>query len=118
MSLVSSGVNLTHVTTIQRDTNAGSVIDGVQQAPSWSDHLTDLPCRAWTSTGREQLDPTTSIVVEDMRCVVPLGTDVTEQDRLNGVTDAYGQTVIDGLAGIRAVIARKDHLELTLVRIS
>ena len=119
MSLVSSGVNLTHFTTIQRDANAGTLnAAGAQESPSWSDHLTDVPCRAWTSVGREQLDPTTSVVVEDMRCVVQLGTDVTEQDRLNGVTDAYGQTVIDGLVGIRAVIARNDHLELILVKVS
>lgn len=118
MSLVSTGIALTHTTTVQRDANAGSVIDGVQQSPSWSDHLTGLACRAWTRAGREQIDATTSVVVEDMRCIVQLGTDVNEQDRLNGVTDQYGNTVISGLVGIRAVITRADHLELILVRIS
>lgn len=118
MSLVSSGVNLTHVTTVQRDANAGQLnAAGAQESPSWGDHLTDLPCRAWTSAGREQLDATTSVVVEDMRCIVPLDTDVTAQDRLNGVTDAYGQPIISGLVGIRAVVHRKDHLELFLVQI-
>ena len=118
MSLVSTGLSLTHRTTVQRDSNAGVVTDGVQQPPSWADHLTELRCRAWTSAGREQLDPTTSVVVEDMRCIVQLGTDVNEQDRLNGVTDDEGNTIISGIVGIRAVIHRKDHLELILVRIS
>ena len=118
MSLVSTGLSLTHRATVERDANADVVTDGVQQSPSWSDHLTGLPCRAWTSAGREQLDPTTSVVVEDMRCIVQLGTDITEQDRLNGVTDEYGNSVIDGIVGVRAVIHRKDHLELILVRIS
>jgi len=119
MSLVSSGVNLTHSTTVQRDANADTVnAAGAQESPDWADHITDLPCRAWTNAGREQFDATTSVVVEDMRCIVDLGTDVTEQDRLNGVTDAYGQSIIDGLVSVRAVITRKDHLELILVRIS
>jgi len=119
MSLVSTGLILTHRTTVQRDANAGTLNDaGAQASPDWSDHLADLPCRAWTTTGREQVDATTSIVAEDMRCIVQRGSDVTEQDRLNGVTDQYGNTVIDGLVGIRAVLHRDDHLELILVRIS
>lgn len=108
----------THRTTVERDANAGNVVNGIQQSPSWSDHLIALPCRAWTSAGREQFDATTSVVVEDMRCIVQLGTDITEQDRLNGVTDKDGNPIISGLVGIRAVIRRTDHLELMLVRIS
>ena len=119
MSLVSTGLILTHRTTVQRDANAGELNDvGAQASPDWSDHLTGLVCRAWTSTGREQLDPTTSVVIEDQRLIVQLGTDVTEQDRINGVTDEYGNTVIAGIVGIRAVIHRDDHLELILVQVS
>lgn len=118
MSLISSRVALIHVATVQRDSNAGVVTNGIQQAPSWSDHLTNLACRAWTTTGREVLDPTTSVIVEDMRVIVPLGTDVNEQDRITGVVDHEGNSVISGNVGIRAVITRKDHLELILVRIS
>lgn len=119
MSLASSGLLFTHKTTVQRDANAGALnAVGAQASPAWADHLVDQPCYAWTSTGREQLDATTSVVVEDMRCLLALGTDVTEQDRLNGVTDHYGNVVIAGLVGIRAVVIRADHLELFLVRIS
>jgi len=118
MSLISSRVALVHTATVQRDANAGVVTNGVQQAPSWSDHLTGLACRAWTTAGREILDPTTSVIVEDMRVIVPLGTDVNEQDRLTGVVDREGNSVINGTVGIRAVITRKDHLELILVRVS
>lgn len=119
MSLVTIALSCTHRTTVQRDANADTLnAVGAQESPAWSDHLTDLPCRAWTTAGREQLDATTSVVVEDTRCIVALGTDVTEQDRLNGVTDKDGNTIIAGLIGIRAVIAHTDHLELMLVRIS
>lgn len=119
MSLASSGLLMTHLTTVQRDGNAGTLnAAGAPASPAWADHLVDLPCRAWTSVGREQLDATTSVVVEDVRAIVALGTDVNEQDRLNGVVDQYGNTVIDGIVGIRAVVTRKDHLQLILVRIS
>ena len=119
MSTITIALLCTHRTTVQRDANAGTVnTAGAQASPAWSDHLTALPCRAWTSAGREQLDATTSVVAEDMRCIVQLGTDITEQDRLNGVTDKDGNPIISGLVGIRAVIRRTDHLELMLVRIS
>lgn len=118
MSLISSRVGLIHTATVQRDANAGVVTDGVQASPSWSDHLTGLACRAWTTTGSEVIDRTTSAVVEDMRVIVPASTDVNEQDRISGVVDREGNQVISGTVGIRAVITRKDHLELILVRIS
>lgn len=118
MSLVSTGLILTHWATVQRDVNAGVVTDGVQASPDWQNHLTGLICRAWTSAGREQLDATTSVVVEDQRLIVQLGTDVTEQDRIDGVTDQYGNSIIAGPVGIRAVIHRDDHLELILVKVS
>lgn len=118
MSLVASRVSLVHRTRIQRDQNASSLnAAGAQESPDWQDHLTGVRCRFWTSTGREVLDPTTDVVAEDMRMIVPLGTDVTEQDRLAGV--CYRDDFIaTGPIGIRAVIQRKDHLELLLVRIA
>lgn len=110
---------LNHLATVERDANAGTLnAVGAQASPDWQPHLTNLLCHAWTNAGREQLDATTSVVVEDMRAIVELGTDITEQDRLNGVTDAEGNTVISGPVGIRAVIARSDHLELILVKVS
>lgn len=109
---------LTHQTTVQRDANANTLnAAGAQESPSWGDHLTDLPCRFWTTSGREQLDPTTSVVAEQMKMIVELGTDVTEQDRLSDIT-VQGSVIAEGPIGIRAVIAREDHLELVLERIS
>jgi len=119
MSLFSSRVGLIHRTTVQRDASvAGTPNDwGTPQAPDWQNHLTDVPCLGWTNTGREQIDATTSVVVEDMRCIVPLGTDVSELDRLSDVT-YRGEVVISGPVGVRAVVVRRDHLELVLVRIA
>jgi hypothetical protein len=119
MSLVAARLSLTHRCTIERDTNAGTPDAwGTPETPSWQPHLTELPCRGWTRAGVETADATTTTVVEDMRLIVSLGTDVTEQDRVNGVTDRGTTIIIAGPVGIRAVIGRKDHLELVLVRIS
>ena len=109
---------LIHETTVQRDANVDTLnAAGAQESPDWGDHITDLRCRAWTATGREVEEPTTSIEAQDMRAIVELGTDVTERDRLGDVT-YRGDTIISGPLGVRAVIQRKDHLELLLTRIS
>src|SRR5690242_10787800 len=100
MSLVSSRLSLTHSCTIQRDANLGTPDDwGTPSTPDWQDHLTGQPCRAWTMAGREQMDSSTTAVIEDMRMIVPLGTDVTEQDRVGDVT-YRGDTIIVGPTGI------------------
>ena len=43
-----------------------------------------------------------------------MATDVTERDRVNGVTDRLGNPVRQGAMGITAVLSKHDHLELVL----
>lgn len=117
MSLISTRLSLTHLVTVQRDDNAGSTSGGWTQAPDWQDYLTDVPCRAWTQAGREQVDATTTIVVEDLRLIMLLDTDVTEHDRLGDIR-YRGDTIIPGPFDIHAVLFQRDFLELVLVRIS
>jgi hypothetical protein len=97
------------------DTDDGS---GNPQPPDWQPNLEDLPCRAWASAGRETVtDTTTVVVVEDLRLIVSLGTDVTEADRVASVT-FRGQPTQAGPLGIRAVLTHQDHIELVLVKVS
>jgi hypothetical protein len=117
MSLVASRLSLTHRTTVQRDVQAGTNAWGGKGTPEFQDHLTDLACRYWVETGHEQTDATSQVVVEDMRLIVPIGTDITEKDRLGDIT-SRGTTIVTGPVGIRAVLAMDDHLELVLVRLS
>lgn len=117
MSLASTRLSLIHRCTIERDTaTAGSW--GTPDTANWQTHLTDVPCRTWAAAGREAVENTTTVtVVEDVRVIVPLGTDVTERDRVASVT-YRGGNVQEGPLGIRAVLHRADHLELVLVRIA
>jgi hypothetical protein len=117
MSLVATRANLTHRCTIERDQNAGTLDEGAVQAADWQAHLTDLRCRAWMSTGDEQIaDGTTIVQAASVRVIVPAGTDVTDADRVASVT-YRGETYVAGPLGVRAVLRRKDHTELVCQRV-
>lgn len=116
MSLVSTGLALTHRTTIERDGSAGTDDWGTPDVPDWQPHQTDLPCRLWAVTGREDVDGGVH-TVESLRMIVPLGTDVTVRDRIGDVT-SRGVIVANGPLSIRAILPRKDHLDLVLARIA
>lgn len=116
MSLSSSRVGYRHRTTIQRDT--GTVDNwGDQTGPNWTDHLPDVPCRAWTNGGIESVEDDRTAVIEDRRISLPIGTDITEKDRVTSVTDTAGNTIFDGPMGVEAVLRHTDHLEVLVKRI-
>jgi hypothetical protein len=119
MSLASSRLSLTHRCVIERAANAASLDEwGTPDPADWQPHLSDQPCRAWASAGREAVtDTTTIVVVEDLRLIVPLGTDVTEQDRIASVT-SRGDTIQAGPLSIRGLLEHKDHIELVLVKVA
>lgn len=119
MSLVASRLSLTHRVTVERNAGADSG-DGWGQGTDWQPHLTDLPCRAWTTTGQETVDGTNVVLIENLRVLLPEDTDVTERDRIATVT-FRGQTIVDGPVDIRAVLPRQGvlgagFLELVLVQ--
>lgn len=119
MSLASSRVALTHVCSLERNASLASGDDGSGNPPpaDWQP-LADVPCRFWVDSGTEDVaERTTIAAVTDGRVIVPLGTDVTEADRVAQV--AYrGQTVQDGPLGVRARLVRRDHIELLLVKVA
>lgn len=120
MSLITSRLSLTQRCTIERDANAGNDDSWGEgnATPDWQPHITDLPCRAWATGGTETVTRTDTIAaIGDVTVIVPLGTDVTEQDRVASVT-FRGDTIQQGPLGIRAINSRRDYLELILVKAS
>jgi hypothetical protein len=116
MSLISSGVSLTHRCTIERDQNAGSDDGwGNPLPPDWQEHIFDLRCRAWTAGHETITDKGTLTVLIEVQLIVPLGTDVTDHDRIAAVSER-GETIHEGPLAVHAVLRRRDHLELICVR--
>jgi len=104
---------MTHRCTIERD-GAGSDAEGNPATPAWATHLSAQPCFYWSASEVEAVDVTRTAVVEDGRLLLPKGTDVTERDRVNGITDRLGNAVRSGVLNIRAVVSYGTHLELVV----
>jgi len=119
MSLSSSRVGYRHRVTIERDAKLGSKDAdwGGQQTPEWKTHLASLRCRAWTNGAMEPVNDQATVTYEDRRVSVPVGTDVTERDRVADVKDAQGNVIFEGPSNIEGVLRYSDHVELMLERI-
>ena len=122
MSLVSARVALVHRTTILRST--GTTDAWKHQAADYTPHATDVSCRGWVYAARLAAEDAasggggrTANSIEDRRLILPLDTDVTENDRIGDVT-YRGATIIGGPMTIDAIIPRTDHLELLLKRVN
>jgi hypothetical protein len=86
---------------------------GQKGPPTWNPHIADLPCWLYTVAEREVMGEKTA-VIEDLKLMIPRDTDITESDRINGVTDRRGEVVRPGVLAIDAVVRRVDHLELVV----
>ena len=75
--------------------------------------LATVACWAWVVTETVRQQEEVSMAAARYRAILPLGTDVTESDRVEKIedratTEIYGAMVID------AVIRRRTHLELRM----
>lgn len=117
MSLASTRLSLTHLCTIERNTNAGADGWGDPGVPTFATLAANVPCRVGVNAGQEVVDATTTAVIQDMRLILPPGTDVTELDLIGDIT-YRGATIVSGPVGIRSVLWRQDHIELVLKQVS
>jgi hypothetical protein len=103
---------------VQRYTPGASDDSGNPTAGSWATHLSALACWLYGSTEKEAVTEETTAVITDLRLMVPLSADVTEQDRINGVTDRRGTAIEAGLLHIDTVLRKRTHLQLSLTRVT
>lgn len=109
---------MTQRTRVERLT-PGAIDDSGNPSPgTWAEHIAALPCWLYGSAERESVTEEKTAVVTDLKALVPLGTDITEQDRLNQVVDRRGNVIEPGLLEIDTVLYQRSHLALTLVRVS
>ena len=118
MSAVRS--RMVHRATVERDTGGGTDEWGQEVAPAWTTLHSALPCFWWTEITRAtdvEQTATYTAVVEDLRMIAPLGTDLTEADHIVAITDRAGNSVVSGPLGIESVTRHHTHLEAALVAV-
>lgn len=113
---------LTHQAVIQRNQTGYDAYGAVNGPPNWQTHLT-LLARVWwdrssgvRSANRTFVDPAREVPIDVGGLLLPLGTDVTEQDRVSAINLANGTPYIQGIFLITAVLSQEDHMELNLTR--
>lgn len=112
---------LTQQAVIERDMSVPGP-GGSTGRPDWQEHLV-VPCRLWwfqssgaRSAQRTYVDPARTVPLSEGGMLLPLGTDVTEKDRIARVLHANGDVYIEGHLIIDAVLAQDDHMELNIDR--
>jgi hypothetical protein len=114
---MSARSRMTQRALVQRSTSPGEDDYGNPLPGSWATHIAALPCWWYGSTEREAVDEETTAVVTDIKVMVPLSADVTEQDRIAGIVDRLGTTVLPGILGIETVLRLRSHKQLTLSQV-
>lgn len=108
--------------TVQRNTAAADDWGGTG-APGWTDHLTEQACYAVIHAGQEVIGsvstradrPAEVYVMNDIHVFMPVGTDVTEKDRIVSITDRKGTEIFGGPMDIKSVDLRpRQLLDLTV----
>lgn len=102
-----------HRCQIQRDANAV-----YNDTKSYTPLGTPVPCYLWATAGKEAVQPGNVEVVEDLRAILPLGTDITTLDVIQGVTNRAGAVIEPRLLEVQTLLARADHVEAVLMVIS
>ncbi len=101
---------------VERDATATTDPYGHPDASSFA-ALATIPCRVWSERRREVNDDKKFALIEQLRCTMPLDTDVTEDDRIAQVTDRLGVVLFAGPLRIDTIQPRSMHIEMNLRRI-
>lgn len=105
---------MTHRATIERST-AGRDQYGNALPATWSVHINGCPCYYWQpSVARAEIEGERNYRAYGHHMMVPLGTDVRESDRVNGIVDRRGSCVSADVFGIIAIVHKPDHLLVTM----
>lgn len=113
---MTSRSRMTQRALVERNTPGASDDSGNPGAGAWATHIAALPCWLYGSTEKEAVSAETTAVITDLRLMVPLTADVTEQDRVSGVKDRRGSVIEAGLLHIDTVLRKRTHLELSMTR--
>lgn len=108
---------MTYRATVQRDAAAGTDDWGQAVQPDYQPHGT-FDCRVWSRQRRELVGDDRTAVVEDLRAMFPLGSDLQNRDRITALADRRGDTVLPGAFLIGPLQLKGDHIEAALERVT
>lgn len=107
---------MVHRAYIERNATATTNAYGHPEAASFA-ALSTTPCRFWSPRRRELVDGKKTVLIEQLRCAMPLDTDVTELDRIATIRDRQAAVILTGPFRIDAIQYKHTHLEMDLRRI-
>ncbi len=100
--------------------NAATTRDawGQPVAPDMQPLGNPVACFVWSTSAREAVNDDRSAMIEDVRGMFPLSTDLAADDELESVTDRAGRVVHFGRLKVEGPVQFKhNHLEAALRRI-
>jgi hypothetical protein len=107
---------MTHRTIIQKDVNAGQRDEQNNPlAPDFEAHAYDVPCYWYVPNRMQpglQVEPHATMYEHEM--LMPLGTEVSEGDRLQGVTKKNGDELTDQVFTVLRVMRHPRNLRIGL----
>ncbi len=112
---------MTHRALVERNTTTARDGYGAKATPTWSEHIASQPCFFYRERrmSSEEVVRTSGMIRHDMlRLMVPKGTDITEKDRINGVTERDGTVIETGYMNITSVLHSHTHLEIRLEKVA
>ena len=103
-----------HRCTIQRNTATKDSLNNPLPA-DWNDLTADVPCYVWQGASKGETRAVDLVaVVNQWRMLLPIGTDITEADRLSSIVDEFGVQWNTKPVTIQAIARRNTHLLLVL----
>ncbi len=115
---MSARASMTMRAVVTRDTASGEDAYGHPVKPSFTAHLSALPCWVWSKQRREAVDGSKTAIIEDLRAMFPLGADVQAGDKITSITDRRGTEIMAGDFKIEPPQYKHDHLEAALERVT
>jgi hypothetical protein len=112
MSSIGSRIGMIHTCDLLR--NGGATNSWGGKDVSFTTHIAGQICRAWTASESLDVGDDKILTMNVRYVIVPLGTDVTEDDRVGNIYLRDGTVLWPGPHTIDEVEIWEDRLELTL----
>lgn len=108
-----------HWAVLQTYASSGTDGFGGPNAPTYEGSPTaNLRCWFYAKSEREVIDGEKSAVLGRHKMIIPLGTTITEKDRIGSIEDRLGNIIMANTMRIHSVTHRHTHLELEVEEVS